>query len=128
MSTTVSELVMKGRVVGRGELVGKLFKHLSPSTMAKIQRSVPMAGRINHYEQNFAYILTNVVAGEEKSRQDFKRGDVTFMPSGSMICIFLQDTRSYKPMNYLGTLTSGIEVLENARRGDTLEIQSIESV
>jgi hypothetical protein len=128
LSTTVSELQMKGRIVGKGEITAKLFKHLSPATMAKIQREIPLSGRINHYENNFAYILTGVVAGEEKSRQAFKRGDIAFMPSGSTICIFLQDTRSYKPMNYLGALTSGMEVLESAKRGDTLEIQSIEPV
>ncbi|MHB8699705.1 MAG: cyclophilin-like family protein [Nitrososphaerales archaeon] len=124
----MSELILKGRVIGKGDISARLFKHHSPSTMAKIQRAVPMIGRINQYEKNFAYILTDIVAGEEKSRQEFKRGEVAFMPSGSMICIFLEDTKSYKPMNFLGALTSGMEHLEKSRRGDALEIQSIESV
>ncbi len=126
-SGTVSEMVMKARVPGSGEITARLFKHLSPVTLSLVKRALPISGRINHYDSSFAYILTNVMTGEEKSRKEFKRGDVTFMPSGSMICIFLQDTRSYKPMNLLGSITTGLDILEKSKRGDTLEIQSIDA-
>ena len=84
-----------------------------------------MDGHVNMFEKNFAYILTNVVSGEEKSRKEFRRGEIAFMPSGSMICFFLQDTRSYKPMNALGEVSEGMNVLESCRRGDTIQIESI---
>ena len=124
-SGTISEMLMKATVPGRGELNARLLKHLSPVTFSMIQRSVPITGRLNFYEKIFAYVLTNVTNGEEKAKKEFKRGDVAFMPSGSMICFFLQDTRSYKPMNPLGVVTSGLETLEASKRGDYLEIRSI---
>lgn len=122
---SVSELAMRARVPGKGEVKGRLFKHLSPVTLAKLQRAIPIGGRVNLYEHNFAYILTDVATGEEKARKEFKRGDVAFMPSGSMVCFFLQDTRSYKPMNLLGTIIEGIEVLDSCRRGDSIEIMTL---
>ena len=116
---------MLARVPGKGSFVANLFKHLSPITLTKIVRDVPINGRVNFYEREFAYILTNVVAGEEKSRKEFKKGQIAFMPSGSSICFFLQDIRSYKPMNLLGEVVQGMEVLEACRRGDSIEIEKI---
>jgi len=126
-SGTISEMYMKATIPGRGELSARLYKHLSPVTFSLIQRAVPLTGRLNFYEKVFAYVLTNVTNGEEKARKEFKKGDIAFMPSGSMICFFMQDTRSYKPMNPLGVITSGMEVLEAGKRGDYLEIRSIDS-
>ncbi|MCL4519730.1 MAG: hypothetical protein M1587_11105 [Thaumarchaeota archaeon] len=124
-SNSVSELVLRATVPGRGEIIGNLHKHLSPVTIMKIQRAMPITGRVNLFEKNFAYILTNVATGEEKSRKEFRRGEITFMPAGSMICFFLQDTKSYKPMNLLGVISDGMEVLESCRRGDSIEIRSL---
>jgi hypothetical protein len=124
-SGTISEMLMSARVPGRGEINARLFKHLSPVTFSLIHRAVPLTGRLNFYERSFAYVLTNVTNGEEKAKKVFRKGDVAFMPAGSMICFFLEDTRSYKPMNPLGVVTSGLEVLEASRRGDYLEILSI---
>jgi uncharacterized protein len=117
---------MTAAVPGKGSLKGNLYKHLSPVTLTKIVREVPLVGRVNFYEKDFAYILTNVVSGEEKSRKEFSRGQIAFMPSGSSICFFLKDMRSYKPMNLLGEVTEGMEILESLKRGDSIEIQKID--
>jgi uncharacterized protein len=124
-STSISALEIRARVPGKGVIVGKLYKHLSPVTVTRLQRAVPMNGRVNLFERNFAYILTNVVTGEEKSRKEFRKGEIAFMPGGSILCFFLEDTRSYKPMNPLGEVTKGLEVLESSKRGDSIEIESI---
>lgn len=125
---SISAMELIGSVQGRGKFTGKLFKHLSPITLAKLQRAVPFSGRTNLYEANFVYILTSVVTGEEKARKEFKSGEVAFMPGGCMLCFFLKDTRSYKPMNPLGEIIEGLNFLESCRRGDAIEIESIKSL
>ena len=125
---TVSAMEMKGSISGKGRLVGRLYKHLSPVTMIKIKQAVPFMGRVNLYEHNFAYILTSVVTGEEKSRKEFSKGEIAFMPAGCMLCFFLQDTRSYKPMNPLGDLLEGLDLLMSSKRGDSIQIETIESL
>jgi hypothetical protein len=116
---------LKAKVPGKGEILGRVYKHLSPVTITKLMRAVPLDGHVNMFEKNFAYILTNVVTGEEKSRKEFKKGEIAFMPAGCMVCFFLADTKSYKPMNPLGQITQGMPVLEALRRGDTIQIDSI---
>ena len=125
---SVSTMEMKGAVPGKGNIVGRLHKHLSPVTLIRIQQSIPISGRVNLYEKNFAYILTSVVTGEEKTRKEFRKGEIAFMPGGCMLCFFLQDTKSYKPMNPLGELTEGLEVIESCKRGDSIQIDSIISL
>jgi len=124
-SASISAMEMVARVPSKGTVIGQVFKHLSPVTLTKIVREVPITGRVNFYEKDFAYILTNVVAGEEKSRKEFSKGQIAFMPSGSSICFFLRDIRSYKPMNPLGEVTQGMEILESLKRGDSIEIERI---
>lgn len=116
---------MTAQVPGKGTIVANLFKHLSPVTLSRIVREVPIGGHVNFYERDFVYILTNVVSGEEKSRKEFKKGQVAFMPSGSSICFFLEEVRSYKPMNLLGEVIRGMDVLESLRRGDSIRIEKI---
>ena len=112
-------------VYGKGQIRANVYKHLSPITLGRIERSIPFDGNANFFERNFAYILTPVVAGEEKSRKEFRSGSVAFMPAGGMLCFFLEDTRSYRPMNPLGEVTEGLELLKSLRRGDSIRIESI---
>jgi hypothetical protein len=102
-----------------------VYKHLSPVTIGKIQRSLPFGGNANFFESNFVYILTPVIAGEEKSRKEFRKGSVAFMPAGCMLCFFIEDTRSYKPMNPLGEVYEGLDILCSLRRGDSIRIEGI---
>ncbi len=122
---SVSELVLMATIYGKGQIRGKVFKHLAPVTVNKIQRAVPFSGTANFFENNFVYILTPVVGGEEKSRKEFKRGSLAFNPAGSMLCFFLEDTRSYKPMNPLGEIEEGFDLLNNLKRGDSIKIESL---
>jgi len=70
-------------------------------------------------------MITPIVGGEEKAKLDFERGDVAFLPAGSMLCFFIQKAKSAKEMNPLGKVESGLELLEHSRRGDSLRIKSI---
>jgi uncharacterized protein len=122
---SISEMVLIASSPGRGKIRAKVYKHLSPVTLSNIRRSLPFSGYVNFFEHSFAYILTPVVGGEEKAKRDVKKGTVAFMPSGSTLCFFLEDTKSYKPMNILGQVEEGTEVLQALRRGDSLVVESI---
>jgi hypothetical protein len=122
---SLSELILTASVYGKGQIKAKVFKHLAPVTLSKILRAVPFGGNANFFERNFAYILTPVVTGEEKPRKEFKEASLAFMPAGSMLCFFLQNTRSYKPMNLLGEIQEGFDLLRNLKRGDSIRIESI---
>jgi hypothetical protein len=121
----LSELVLTATVIGKGQIKARVLKHLAPITLSKLQRVVPFSGNANFYERNFVYLLTPVTGGEEKSKKEFRKGTLAFMPAGSMLCFFLEDTRSYKPMNLLGEIMEGLDLISNLKRGDSIRIESI---
>lgn len=122
---SLSELTLVASIQGKGKLRAKIYKHLAPTTVGKLQRSLPFGGIVNFFEKNFVYIATPLVQGEEKSRRDFKRAQLAFMPAGSMLCFFLDDTKSYQPLNPLGEVTEGLELLDNLKRGDSIRVENI---
>jgi len=118
-------MTMYGELVGKGQITARFLKHLAPVTLANIQRAVPFSGRVNFFEKSLIYIMTPVIAGEEKSRYEFEKGEVAFLPGGSMLCFFLQRVKSQKAMNPLGKVNGGLEVLEKSQRGDSIKIDRI---
>jgi hypothetical protein len=122
---SLSEFLLVASVFGKGQIKGKLLKHLAPITLGKVQRAVPFGGNANFFEQSFVYILTPVVGGEEKSRKGFTAGEIAFMPAGGLLCFFLDKTKSYKPMNPLGEVQEGFDLLRSVKRGASIRIESI---
>ena len=125
---SLSELVLLASIYGKGQIQAKVYKHLAPTTLGQIQRLAPFGGNANFYERRFVYILTPVVVGEEKSRNEFRRKSIAFMPSGSLLCFFMEDTGTYKPMNLLGEIEQGFDLLFNLKPGDTIRVESIKSI
>ncbi len=126
-STSISEMTMFGNIFGKGEIRAKLLKHLAPVTLTRIQLAVPFTGRLNFFEKSFVYIISPLIAGEEKAKYEFEKGEVAFLPGGSMLCFFIQKVKIHKAMNPLGKLEQGLEILEKSQRGDSLRIQKIVS-
>jgi len=67
-------------------------------------------------------LFTELRVGVEKPRTQFARGDVAFLPSGGLICVFLGDARSDRPLNPVGKVEGGMETLEAVRPGDVVRI------
>jgi len=66
--------------------------------------------------------FTSIKVGVEKARLSFEKGEVGFLASGSLLCIFLQNARSAVPVNPVGRVDSGIEVLGAVRAGDVIRL------
>jgi hypothetical protein len=67
-------------------------------------------------------VFTQLRVGVEKSRVQFTRGDVAFLASAGLICIFLGDAKSDRPLNPLGKVEAGMEVFDAVRPGDVVRI------
>ncbi|HKT21420.1 MAG TPA: hypothetical protein VJR06_02175, partial [Nitrososphaerales archaeon] len=52
------------------------------------------------------------------------RGDVAFLPSGGLVCVFTGSARSDRPLNPLGKVESGIELFDAIRPGDVIRISA----
>ena len=83
-------------------------------------RSLPLEGHAHLLGENIVYFETSVDSGIERTRTDFKKGDVAFLPSTGSICFFLSDVSFSKKMTPIGKLNANMDDLKNVKSGDVL--------
>ena len=67
-------------------------------------------------------LMTKIKTGVEKQRMEFSKGDVAFLAATGSICIFLKNVKSERPLNPVGKVEDGFEVLQKAAAGDVVQI------
>jgi hypothetical protein len=67
-------------------------------------------------------LFTQLRVGVEKPRSQFARAEVAFLPSGGLLCIFLGNVKSDRPLNPVGKVETGIEAFDAVRRGDVVRL------
>ena len=100
----------------------ELKRHLAPKTVGTIIRSLPVEGNAHMMGSSIAFVDTNLNAGGEKLRNQFKKGDVSFMASNGSICFFLEDVPAAKPMTLIGKVTTNLDSLKEVKPGDLFSI------
>jgi len=120
---SVSRIECKAEVRGKGEATVAVFRHLAPLTVNAVLRRLPFDSRVN-VQPAMVCLFTDLRVGVEKPRVSFSKGDVAFLPSGSLICVFLTAVKSDRPLNPLGAVESGIEVFQSVRPGDVVHFSS----
>ncbi len=106
---------------GSGEAKISLFRHLSPLTVNAMLRILPVDSRVN-IQPAMLCLFTSLRVGVEKPRTAFSRGDVAFLASGGLVCIFLRDAKSDRPLNPLGKVDDGLSLFDGAKPGDTVRL------
>ena len=90
-------------------------------TSGAVLKALPVQDRVHRFEDKFVYIETGMVIGAEKPKTQFKRGDMTLLPSNGGICFFLKDC-TVQAMNPLGRILK-IEIVEASQAGDVLAVK-----
>ena len=83
-------------------------------------RSLPLEGHAHLLGKSILYFESNVDSGIERSRTEFKKGDVAFLPSTGSLCFFLNDAVFTKTMTPIGELGENIDALKDVKSGDVL--------
>ena len=81
-------------------------------------RSLPLEGHAHQLGQNIFYFETNVDSGIERSRSEFKKGDIAYLPSSGSICFFKDNVKSAKKMTPIGNIGENVKVLKDVQPGD----------
>lgn len=119
---SVSKVACLASVNGRGEGSISLFRHLAPLTVNAVLRTLPFDSRVT-LQPAMVCLFTQLRVGVEKPRTQFARGDVAFLPSGGLICIFLGEARSDRPLNPIGKVEKGLEAFDAIRPGDVVGLK-----
>jgi hypothetical protein len=93
-------------------------------TVNAILRSLPFNSRVS-LQPPLASLITDLKVGVEKPKAQFTRGDVAFLASGGLICIFLGDAKSDRPLNPIGKVEAGLEIFDSLRAGDVVRLTTV---
>lgn len=119
---SVSRINGEIEVRGKGKASFQFFRHLSPLTVSALLRVMPIESRVS-IQNSMVCIFTNLRVGVEKPRTEFLRGDAAFLPLNSTLCFFLRNVSSGRPLNHVGKIEHGIELLENVKPGDIIIVR-----
>lgn len=119
---SVSKVECKATIRGKGKFSLGLYRHLAPVTVTAVLDELPVESRAMIYPGAMITLMTNIKIGVEKQRLEFSKGDVAFLAATGSICIFLSNAKSQRPLNPIGKVEDGFEVLQKATSGDVVEI------
>jgi len=117
--TSVSKLSITIDVYGKGRAEGEVFRHLAPITLNSLLRNMPLHGRAIRFKDQFIYITSGIITGVEKARKSFQKGEIGFLLSNGAL-FFFENCEVAIPINPLGRITSGLDVLMRAGAGDVI--------
>lgn len=121
---SVSRVEVLASVGGKGKGTISFFRHLAPITVNALLRTLPSDSRVS-LQPAMVCLFTQLRVGVEKPRTQFTRGDVAFLPSGGLICVFLGDARSDRPLNPMGKVELGMEAFDSIRPGDVVSLKQV---
>ena len=78
-SSSVSKLSLVLEIKGKFKIKCDLKRHLAPTLVGMINRSLPLQGNVHVLDKNCIYFETSVDAGLQRTRREFKKGDIVRM-------------------------------------------------
>ena len=119
---SVSAVNLILEINGNSKLFCQLKRHLSPKTVGLISRAVPIQCNAHRMGNSVIYIQTTIDSGIERTRTEFKKGDIAFLPTEGSICFYMDDVSDGKPMTIIGKIIDGIDKLSEIKSSDILSL------
>lgn len=121
-------IIIEVHGIGVGKAQGVLKRYLAPITVGRILRELqkaPITGPAMKRPDVPGQISlqTKVVAGKEKAVQQVEAGELAYTPQTAAICIFTETMKPYTPVNKIGLIIEGLELLGQLRTGSALSIK-----
>ena len=110
---------------GNITLKGDINRIHAPLIVEEIKFRLPFEGRTALMRSEMQITL-GISKGNAKPTNDVKKGDISYMPLGDALCIYLEDQHTYSKVNIIGKITSNEEELahlKNVRRGSQVHIK-----
>ena len=121
-SVSKSQVILE--IIGKSKIKCELKRHLSPSLVGTINRSLPVTGTIHILGSSGLYVESHIEYGGERTKNEFKKGDIAFSSVGHAFCFFYKDTKVGKDLIPIGKIIDNPEELLKAKSGDEVSIYS----
>ena len=119
---SVSKLYVILEIAGKFKIKCELKRHLSPSLVGTINRSLPITGTIHMLGTSGVYVESHIESGGERTRKEFKKGDIAFLSVGHAFCFFYKDAKVGKDLIPIGKILDNPEDLLKTESGDEVSI------
>ena len=107
---SVSKLPLVLDIKGKLKINCVLKRHLVPTLVGKINRSLPLEGHAHILGKSGIYFETSIDAGLQRTRKEFKKGDIAFLSVGHAMCFFHSDSKVQKEMSPIGRILDDPEL------------------
>ncbi len=114
---------IKVELEGIGVAKGELKRFLSPLTVERILKALPLSGRVSRWKEGI-YFEVPVKVGPEKPKRRVETGSIAYWPIGSAVCIFYGESQPYSPVNLIGSVTDNIRMFREAAEGTAITLRS----
>ena len=121
-SVSKSHVILE--ITGKFKIKCELKRHLSPSLVGIINRSLPVTGTIHLLGTSGVYVESHIESGGERTRKEFKKGDIAFLSVGHAFCFFHTDTKVGKDLIPIGKILDDPHELFKSESGDEVSIYS----
>jgi len=122
LGESVSRTAIRFHIESFGEAKGDLVRFLAPRTVEALLHAMPIHG-ITATTKGMLYFGVPVKLGVEKPKTQVDQGTIAYWPLGSAVCIVLERTNPYSPVNVIGKLTENLEMFRRAESGKRVRME-----
>lgn len=122
MGESVSRTAIRFEIERLGGAKGDLIRFLAPRTVEALLRAMPIHG-ITATTQGMLYFVVPEKVGAEKPKTQVDQGTIAYWPMGSAVCIVLERTKPYSPVNVIGKITENLETFLQAGPGRRVRME-----
>ena len=113
---SISRIIFRIEFEKFGEAKGEFIRFLAPRTVDALLALLPLRGRISISKAQL-YFEVPLKMGYEKAVSKAEKSDIAYWPFGSALCFFREGMQPYRPVNLVGKMISGSELLQNVVSG-----------
>jgi hypothetical protein len=124
LNESISRIEVQFTVEDVGNAKSELIRFLAPRTIDALLRSMPLNG-ITALNQDMVYFKAPINIGVEKPKTQVDPGTVAYWPMGSAICIFLNVTHPYSPMNIIGKIKDNLQIFQKINSGKRIKLEKV---
>jgi hypothetical protein len=122
MGESVARIPIRVRVPGVGEAAGELNRLTAPLTVGDILKCLPISSRTIP-SRECVTILFGLRRGTEKAVSQVGGGTIVFNPRDGNLCIYIDASKTYSPVNRVGSIMSKLEMFRSLRSGSMVIIE-----
>ncbi len=111
-------------IIGKGRARARIDDR-NPVTAKIIFEKLPLEGEVKLWEEE-VYFEVPLKLGYENPSEKSIKGDLSYWPPGSAICIFFGASQPYSAVNHFGSIVENLKLFRDAREGDKIIIRKAE--